>query len=61
MAVDGGERRMINNGCSAACTGNLVEDILPHFLVGEAGKVIMHGDSLLQRLMNRLFQGIVQM
>ena len=59
--MDGREGSLVDDGGGAPCTGNLVEDILPHFLVGEAGKVIMDCDPLAQGFMDGLSEGIIQM
>ncbi len=60
VAVDGGKGSLLNDGGRASRTGDLVEHVLRHLRIGKSGEVVMHGDPLAQGLMDRLFQGVVQ-
>ena len=59
--MDSTQGCLVNNGGSPACTGDLVEDILPDFRIGEPGEIIVDGDALAQRLMDGFSECIVQM
>ena len=58
--MDGGKGSLLNDGGRASRTGDLVEHVLRHLRIGKPGEVVMHGDPLAQGLMDRLFQGVVQ-
>jgi len=60
VAVDGGKRRLVDDGESPSGTGDLVEDVLRHFRIRQPGEVVVHGDPLAQGLMDGLLQGAVQ-
>ena len=60
VAVDGGKRRLVDDGCGPSGAGDLVEDVLRHFRIRQSGEVVMYGNPLAQGLMDRLFQGVVQ-
>ncbi len=60
VAVDGGKRRLVNDGGGPSGTGDLVEDVLRHFRIRQPGEVIVHGDALAQGLMEGLFKGTVE-
>ena len=50
VAVDGGKSCLADDGVALSGTGSLVENILRHFRIREAGKVVVHGDPLAQVL-----------
>ncbi len=60
VAVDGTKRRLVDDGSGPSGTGNLVEDVLRHFRIRQPGEVVVYGNPLAQGLMDRLFQGAVQ-
>lgn len=58
--MDGGKRRLVDDGGSPSGTGDLVEDVLRHFRIRQPGEVVVHGDPLAQGLMDGLLQGAVE-
>ena len=60
VAVDGRKRCLVDDGGSPSGTGDLMEDVLRHFRIREPGKVVVHGDTLAQGLMDGLLQGAVE-
>lgn len=60
VAVDSGEGGGINDGVRATRAGDLMADIGGHLGVGEAGEVVVDGDTLAEGLMDRLSQGVVE-
>lgn len=61
VAVSSCKSSIIDDGFGGACQTKLVQDILCNFIIEQTCIVVVNGDPLTERLMNRLAQGIVQM